>query len=349
MNVHVSYKLPKSPDIEQEINRHTEKLRRRLQVFRPDLVHLKAILEENSAREGFVVSLDLKLPSGDIAARESAPTAVAAIKGAFDDLIEQVSKHKDRLRAQYQWPRRRRVGRIRPTPQVPFEETIAAVQPPTISQEDISSWVNANLPRLQRFVARELRYRESIGELQPYQLRGEEVIDETIANALDHEEKPEKLALEAWLYRLALQAIRDLSGRTGENVLAVSLDQPARMSDFPSTGSDEPGLQFHHPDEAVTHENLIANRGVASPEESAAGDEMITLVEAALLGSNRVDREAFLLFGVEGFSPEEISVITNRPIDQVRNSIRAAREHLRRSLPVPDEFKDKLLQQTKIA
>ncbi len=162
MNVHFSYKVPKNSAIENEINQHVAKLAKRLQVFRPELVHLRGVIEENSAREGFVVSLDLKLPSGDIAARENGPNYSAVLKAVFDDLIEQVAKHKDHLRNQYKWPRRRRVGRQRPQPQVPFEETLAAVQPPTISDDDIASYVNANLPRLSRFVERELRYRENL-------------------------------------------------------------------------------------------------------------------------------------------------------------------------------------------
>jgi DNA-directed RNA polymerase specialized sigma24 family protein len=46
---------------------------------------------------------------------------------------------------------------------------------------------------------------------------------------------------------------------------------------------------------------------------------------------------------------DEISVISSRSSDEVRKSIKSAREHLRKSLPVPSAFKDKLLQQARIA
>jgi DNA-directed RNA polymerase specialized sigma24 family protein/ribosome-associated translation inhibitor RaiA len=350
MNVHVSYKVPKSPDLEQQLNLHVEKLRKRLQVFKPDLVHLHVIVEERPARAGFAVKLDLRLPSGDIASRETADRVESAIKGAFEDLIEQVTRHKDRLRAQHQWPRQRRVSTARPVQQVPFEETLAAVQVEGVSEADISSYVDANLARLQRFVERELRYRESNGELHPYQVNPQEVIGEAIANALGREDRPEKLALEPWLYRLSLNAIRQLSERSGDGVDSVHLEDSARDgSRQTSEGNDEAMLQFHQPDETVTAESLIPNRGVATPEESAAADEMVSLVERALLRATREDREAFLLFGIEGFTVDEISVISMRSSEEVRRSINSAREHLRKHLPVPDEFKDKLLQNTKIA
>ena len=78
MNVHISYKLRKTPDLEKEINHLVEKLRKRLQVFRPELLHLKGVVEESSPREGTTVSLNLRLPSGQLAAQRSAHPAVVA-------------------------------------------------------------------------------------------------------------------------------------------------------------------------------------------------------------------------------------------------------------------------------
>ena len=80
MNVHVSYKVHKTPDIEKEVNHQIEKIQKRLQVFRPDLLHLRAVVEENSAREGTIVSLNLRLPSGQLTAEAKASSPTAAIK-----------------------------------------------------------------------------------------------------------------------------------------------------------------------------------------------------------------------------------------------------------------------------
>ncbi len=94
MNVHISYRVHRTPDVEKEINHLIEKLRKRLQVFRPELVHLKGNIEQNSPREGIIVSFNLRLPSGQMAVQESASTAPAAIKAAVDDLLQQITKHK---------------------------------------------------------------------------------------------------------------------------------------------------------------------------------------------------------------------------------------------------------------
>src|ERR1022692_4394599 len=95
MYVPFSYKISKNSDLEKLINQQVEKLGRYLRVFRPELVHLKGLIEDSSAREGVVVSLNLRLPSGQMATQEKGPTATAAIKAAFDSIAEQVKKRSE--------------------------------------------------------------------------------------------------------------------------------------------------------------------------------------------------------------------------------------------------------------
>jgi DNA-directed RNA polymerase specialized sigma24 family protein/ribosome-associated translation inhibitor RaiA len=345
MNVHITYKVNKTPDIEKDINHQIEKLRKRLQVFRPELVHLKGIVEQNSAREGFMVSLNLRLPSGQMAAQRTAPAAVPALKAAFDDIVQQITKHKDLLRSSHKWPRRRRGGTERPGSEVPFEQTVAAVAMPTISADDIRSYINANLARLELFVEREIYFRETSDQLQPDSVSKEEVIDEAIVRAMaDGLEKPERLALEPWLYRMALRVLDDLASSGSEEADSVHLGDSARAQNV--RGSDEPQLQYHQPDETLTEENVIADRRTATPEDIASNDEMVRMVALALRGAQKVDREALILHAMEGFSLDEIAAITDRKPDAVRASIATAREHLRKSPPLANQFRDKLLQKT---
>ncbi len=346
MNVHISYKAAKVQDVEREINQQVAKLEKRLQVFRPELVHLHAILEQNSNREGIDVSLNLRLPSGQLAVQNSGATAVAVVKVAFSDLLAQVTKHKELLRGERQH-RRRRLER-QPTSVIPFEKTLAAVHPPTVSNGDVDEYLNANMAKLKRFVEREIRYREANGQIEPNLMTPEEVIDEAVAMALsDDEEKPEKLSLERWLYRLAIQAMRQLASANGEVFQSVPLQQSARTQNV--RGSDEPQLQYHQPDEMMREEDIIADRRIATPESIVASDEMITQVEAVLLGASREEREAFILYAVEGFTVDEIAATTDRPADRVLAAIGAARERVRAQLPPGNVMRDKLLQHSKTA
>ncbi len=331
MNVHISYRLHKTPAVEKDIQHQIEKLRKRLQAFRPELIHLKGMVEEISAREGTSVSLNLRLPSGQMAAHTAAATATAALKSAFEDLLQQLNKHKELLRSTHKWTRRQNEATARHNISVPFEQTLAVVFPAMVSAEDVRSYVNANLPRLERFVEREIYFRETADQVVPQSISKEEVIDETIAAALggDGREKPERLALEPWLYRLALDALDQLSRPEGTNGGAVRLEESARKQNVKA--SDEPELQFHQPDEAITEETIIADERVATPEQIVGSDEMMRLIASALRDVVPDHREAFILHAIEGFGVEEISAITGIPPDRVLHSISAARDHLRKS------------------
>lgn len=342
MNVHFSYRIHKSPALEKDIQHNLDKLQKRLQVFRPDLMHLKGMVEEVSPREGTSVSLNLRLPSGQLAAQTTAASAEAAVKSAFEDLLLQVKKHKDLLRASHKWQRGKRAENARSRMrQVPFEQTLAAVAPPTVSADDVRSYVNANLARLERFVEREIYFREAQEEVAADTLSKEEVIDEAIAAALGDADRPERLALEPWLYRLALKALDELTRGDESNGNAVCLESSARQRNV--RASDEPELQFHQPDEAITAETVIPDARVSTPEQIMASDEMLRLIASALRDLGSGPREAFILHAVEGFTVDEIVGITGLPADRVLAFISAAREHLRKAPSLAREFKGRLV------
>jgi RNA polymerase sigma factor (sigma-70 family) len=336
MNLHFSYKVSKTPDIEKEINHQVDKIQRRLQVFRPELVHLKGVLDQSSAREGVLLSLNLRLPSGQLSAQAKAPTPTAAIKASFDELIQQIGRHKEILRSSHKWRRWRSGAHESKEPGVPFEQTLAAVLPPTISADDISSYVNANLSRLERFVERELSSRRADEQMTENGLSSSEVVNEVIARALDDRDRPEKLSLEPWLYRLALQSMSEMSARLQEMDNSVHLEESRRRQNVQA--SDEPSMQFHQPDEGWTRESSIPDRRITTPEQAAYSDEIIELVQVALGSADRTDREAFLLYGIEGFSLDEIAAITGRNEEAVRDSVQRARDCIRAAPSIAGEF-----------
>ena len=344
MNVHFSYKLPRTPDIDKEIQHGTEKVRKRLQVFRPELVHLKGLVEQNSSREGIVVSLNLRLPSGQMASQESASSAAAALKAAFESLLSQVGKHKELLRNSHNW-RRRRAQEGRPLSQVPFEQTVASIRPLTATPEDVRTYVNANFRRLHMYVERELYFRESSGDITSDSISAEEIVDQAVADALDDKvEKPDRIGIEPWLYRLAIRAIDDSVARRSEADTEVELHGvPRRRRE---RASDEARLQFHQPDEALTNESSIPDRGAPTPEEVAYTDEMVALVQLALEGAAPQDRETFVLHALEGFTVEEIAAITDRDRNHIEQSIARAREKLRNGFAAKNPFQKKLLRAT---
>jgi len=221
--------------------------------------------------------------------------------------------------------------------EVQKKKTIDDVFPPTISSDDIRSYVNVNLARLERFVEREIYFREAQETIARDSLSKEEVIDETIAAALGNgQEKPERLALEPWLYRLALRALDELSQTDESNGHALPLEDSARPRNV--KGSDEPELQFHQPDESITGATVIADARVATPEQIMASDELLRLIASSLRDLGSGPREAFILHAVEGFSVDEIVAITGVPAERVLTFVSAARDHLRKAPGLAQQF-----------
>jgi DNA-directed RNA polymerase specialized sigma24 family protein/ribosome-associated translation inhibitor RaiA len=370
MNVHVSYKAGKTPDVEREFQHQLQKLERRLQVFKPDLVSFHAILEQENHRSAST-SLNLRLPSGQMAAQKSGENALAAVKGAFADLLSQLNKHKELLRGQ--WTRQsRRAARehaaevsalpslepVRSEP-VRSDEDMrrssrqrAGAEPATAPtdgalQGNIESWLSANLGSLEEYVDRELDFQISSERIREGQITHAEVIDEVIVSALSQQDgTAQLLSLESWFHRLALHAIRGLIAANADTG-SVSLDAPAGVQNV--TGSDENFMQYHQPDDTLAEENVIRDQNVRTPEEIFAGDEMVAQLDIVLQEVRTEDREAFVLYTLEGFTVEEISRLAGRPADQVRHSIRHARAQVQQKLPAQNQLRQRLLHHSRVA
>jgi RNA polymerase sigma factor (sigma-70 family) len=358
MNVHISYKTGKTPEIEREFHHQLKKLQPRLQVYKPDLVHFHAIVDPQNG-QGATTSLNLRLPSGQMAVQQSGDNIVAAIKAAFTDLIAQVTRHKELLRGHWNREGRRAPGR-KPTVEraVSLKEPSAALglSQARINSTDsvvsdaapeISVWINASLPRLQRFIERELQYRIAAGQMREGLITAEEVIDEVIVSALSQDEaKPQTLSLESWLNRLALRSLRILA-ESNADTASVSLDAPAGVQNV--TGSDENVLQYHQPDDSLPEESVIADRSARTPEEIFASEEMVAQLDVVLHQVRPEDREAFVLFSLEGFTVDEIARISDQPPEHIRECIQHARKKLQQALPVHNEFKRSLLRGPRVA
>ncbi|MGC2694480.1 MAG: sigma-70 family RNA polymerase sigma factor [Candidatus Angelobacter sp.] len=360
MNVHVSYKTGKTPDLEHEFQHQLQKLQRRLQVFKPDLINFHAIVEQEKNRSASA-TLNLHLPSGQMTAQKSGENALAAIKSAFADLLSQVTRHKDVLRGHWTRKSARRGGReqIMELPVEPDVLTSESEEPSSMDRRvnpantdraglsNIETWLSGNLRKLEEYVDHELEFQVEAERIRQDQITREEVIDEVIVSALSQEDgKARLLSLESWFHRLALQAIRRLI-MTNADTANISLDAPSGIQNV--TGSDENVLQFHQPDDSNPEESVIRDQSVRTPEEIMAGDEMVAQLDMVLREVHAHDREAFVLYTLEGFTVAEISRLAGRSADQVRQSIDHARAHIQQKLPAQNQFRQSLLHHSRVA
>jgi RNA polymerase sigma factor (sigma-70 family) len=356
MNVHVSYKAGKTPEVEREFQHQIERLGRRLHVFKPELVHLHAFVNKGNGRSASS-SLNLRLPTGQMAAQRSAENALAAVKAAFADLLSQVTRHKELLRGHWSRTQRRASGLANTEPAARSDVGAAAAAPARavsspapaarVAESGLEKWLNANLASLEEFVERELRLRIAGGQVREDQISCAEVIDEVMVSALSQDDgQASLLAPESWLRRLALPAIRRLI-KSNADTGTFSLDAPAGQQNV--TGSDENVLQYHQPDDSLPEESVISDASVRTPEQIFLGEEMVAQLDIVLHEVNALDREAFVLYTLEGFTVEEISRLVDRPPEQVRKSIQQARSRVRQKLPEQNQYRRSLLRRSRVA
>ncbi len=120
-----------------DVNHLIEKLRKRLQVFRPELVHLKGVVEQNSAREGTHSLVQLAFALRPDGGAEICRNCSIGGEGSLRRPAT-ADQQTQRSVAQHKW-QRRRVADFNPKSQAAFEDTIAAVRVPTASSDDIRS------------------------------------------------------------------------------------------------------------------------------------------------------------------------------------------------------------------
>jgi RNA polymerase sigma-70 factor (ECF subfamily) len=181
-----------------------------------------------------------------------------------------------------------------------------------------------HLASLYRFVAREIRYYEALGDLEPDGVEVEDILDEVFLIALRQlHRKPRGATFKGWLRHLARQILwrKIRASRARRRYEQVRLEDPL---------PNEEHVQESYPfDPSETWKDVFPHPFTPSPEDAVLLKETWQTLEAALNQLPADQREIFLLRAVEGLSYEEIAAMLGRPIQQVKSSYQAAREALR--------------------
>ena len=235
MQVHFSYHQGSPHDqLEKIINGHVQKLDQLLVRFSPDLVHLHGTIDFGGSKKGMECSLSLWLPTARLNTKENGKNGkdvAVCMRTAFEHLEEQVKKHKEVLRREGEWKRKRYRSQRddRKT-----EDGELHVQ----SRQQLRDYLEQVLPQLRLFLNREVRYQEIGGGLPTGQLQEEELLDEVVARALEHH--GEFAGADAPFHRLLKEAIHTLNGAFSRNGSAEKPAGNARRSGDSVEGTADP-------------------------------------------------------------------------------------------------------------
>ncbi len=105
--------------VEEEIARNAPKIEKLLKRYAPDVAKLHASFSQVPRKVEFEVALNLSLPLGKLHATGKGIHVRASVKQAFGELEEQLKKHQQKLRKDYEWKRKRPLKQPAATDEAP--------------------------------------------------------------------------------------------------------------------------------------------------------------------------------------------------------------------------------------
>ncbi len=264
----------------------------------------------------------LRAGAVDVCARGSGETLVAAIDSAFGEVersLVRIDCGERELRAS-------EGGRA-------LEERLSARgEERGIPGDEAGRRLQAlapHVPRLLRYVRRELRMRTLNGDLHPGELDARDIVENTLLQAIEsYEERPLAQATSGWLIGLASEQIRrEVERLASERETVVHLEDD--VPDIPPerevvTLGDEI-LDFYQPDEDLHVEDVLAALGVPAPQDEEERAALHDAVFDALAALPAEWRSAFWVHRIEGLSEEDAAgALSMKPADVRSGSERAA-------------------------
>jgi ribosome-associated translation inhibitor RaiA len=92
---------------------HVAKLEKLLKSYSQDAVQLHGVLAKSVKKEEYQLTLNLSIPTGKLHCVGSGVHIRNSLKTAFEELEKQIKKHKEHLRHDHEWKRKR------PRPETP--------------------------------------------------------------------------------------------------------------------------------------------------------------------------------------------------------------------------------------
>jgi RNA polymerase sigma factor (sigma-70 family) len=205
------------------------------------------------------------------------------------------------------------------------------------NREAFFSLASQHLSRVYEFVRHQLAYAESVGDLAPRELTPEEVVDAVMLRAYrEFVKQPAKREIGNWLIQLAREQIQtEIKRRQSERETTVHIEEdiPETPPAEEVTTLGEEILEFYQPDEDLRLEDIFPEVDVSTPEEwTAAKEELLRCVNAALAGMPTEWRRALRMRHAEGLTDEQLAEALDKAEPEIERILEYAREHLRQQL-----------------
>ncbi len=319
-------------DVEAYWQKKAPRVERLLGPWKDELKRLRGTLYYHPTRRTWECRMVLQLPSGVLAAEDTAHAWTEAIDEATDELVRQIKRHKELLREEHLYKRR---ARRREQMAVAGELLQRDVE--SRRREAFFQLLRPFLDQIWALAKRELQVLEEEGTLQPGEVSPEDLLDDVMLRAWERfDERPREIPLDAWLVSLLDERLNELASAPKERSLEEPVEVASGRDEVDEDDVDEVEYwaeQFFLPSEEVTLEELIPDHEFDTDWwAELSEEEQRAEVERLLRGLPRHQRQALLLQAMEGYSLDEIAMLQDRTKAEVARDIQAAKQTLLRRL-----------------
>jgi DNA-directed RNA polymerase specialized sigma24 family protein/ribosome-associated translation inhibitor RaiA len=313
-----------TPRIENALRHAVKRVERQVSRFDPESSYLRVVLTASGNRVRHKASVRLSIRGATLNASEENANPITATKQAFADLDGQIKRHISQTRREHLRDRMER-------PAAMLAEQLAAQAAREVKALEVLD--AEQIDRLQRFVHREVHYRRLEGRL--FGISPDSIVDDTVVLALEEaDEKPPRMAYQAWLLKLARRALdQRLAGTPIANGHDdAHVEAAAYGSGLLEEPTEEDWLTFFQPDDNPSVGDITRDAKAVSPEDSMARRELHSHVHRILGQLPESWRHAFTLYTIDGFDAAAVASSLDITQKNVRHHIEQATEFLREKL-----------------
>lgn len=314
----------------------TPRIEKLLMRFPEDQRELRLTVTHKPKR--YDVHAVLLLPTASLAAEASSARDREAIDMVVDKLVAEVRRHKEAIRRDYLYHRKRRRQEL--------SRHAATLLQPDIIRADKARFFELLKPlmaRLRDHAQYELIVAELQGRIGREEVTVTDLLDEAILRAWAQlAQKDETEPLEIWLMKL-LHEVLD------EQVAGVrvtrSIHEQVGTGDSDSedtaahASEDIPVWEELEQHAAVTLEDVLPSHEAGEPWQQLEAIDEMKWVLAQLGRVSATQRRAFTLHLLDGWEPDEIAMVQGRSAEEVRGDIDAVRQMLRDRLDSESEIR----------
>jgi RNA polymerase sigma factor (sigma-70 family) len=301
------------------------RLERLLAPFPAQLTDLRLTVYAHPEPRRYEFRAALSLPTGTLVAEREAADERAALDAVTDVLVGEIKRHKERLRRDYLYRRRRRT-----------REDLSAAGPLLRAdaargrRQAFFDLLRPLLQSLRAHARRELRIMELDGVLPRGELTADDLTHEALVRAWDrYDTRPLNKPLELWLTELMHNS---LDGLTKDHSATYLSELQAHAAASPPDEEEEGWKEGFGYADAPTLEDLLPGYDAGSGWDRLEIEEQTSRVMNLVRKLPDHQRQALSLHTMEGFDLAEIAMIQERSEAAVAADIEAARQALRHKL-----------------